>query len=159
MCKNEMKRRNEVEDRDLARGRQDRMYQSPSMHLRVQRFQRREIERLEKKQRRLEAAVIRMRAAAARVPNLDSEALLGDEAEFKRQYEGKPVAPAPPRGPPAVHRDPVRADPGDRRLDLARADLQGVPRSGDGPAAPEPASRACLPPPAHEAALPPHPAG
>ncbi|EJK71699.1 hypothetical protein THAOC_06836, partial [Thalassiosira oceanica] len=58
----------------------------------------------------------------------------------------------------AVHRDPVRADPGDRRLDLARADLQGVQGPGDGPAAPEPASRACLPPPAHEAAVPPHPA-
>ncbi|EJK61953.1 hypothetical protein THAOC_17465, partial [Thalassiosira oceanica] len=71
---------------------------------------------------------------------------------------GQPVAPAPSRGPPAVHRDPVRADPGDRRLDLARADLQGVPRPGDGPAAPEPAARACLPPPAHEAAVPPHPA-
>ncbi|EJK48654.1 hypothetical protein THAOC_32531 [Thalassiosira oceanica] len=71
----------------------------------------------------------------------------------------EPVAPAPSRGPPAVHRDPVRADPGDRRLDLARADLQGVPRPGDGPAAPEPASRARLPPPAHEAAVPPHPAG
>ncbi|EJK71363.1 hypothetical protein THAOC_07208 [Thalassiosira oceanica] len=70
----------------------------------------------------------------------------------------EPVAPAPPRGPPAVHRDPVRADPGDRRLDLARADLQGLPRPGDGPAAPEPASRARLPPPAHEAAVPPHPA-